>query len=228
MTPTWDVEQITRSTGARSALVTGGDNSVTVGRRGLYGYVLTNADLTLYDYVATAITTDATVDQKEVSALWVRAEANANLISILGTLLTETVGGYLAAAFKKLFDVAAPVLTVASVNQTGDAYAAANTRLPAALVGGRVDASVGAVANDAITAAALSDDAIDAILDETIESTYTLRQIVRILAAANAGKLSGAGTTNPKFKGLDGTTTRIDATTDDDGNRTAVVLDGTE
>lgn len=39
---------------------------------------------------------------------------------ILGTALTETVGGYLAAAFKKLFDVATPVLTAASVNQSAD------------------------------------------------------------------------------------------------------------
>lgn len=36
------------------------------------------------------------------------------------------------------------------------------TRLPAALVGGRIDASVGAVANNAITAAAIADGAIDA------------------------------------------------------------------
>lgn len=46
-----------------------------------------------------------------------------NLVSILGTSLTETVGGYLAAGFKKLFDVASPALTMASVNQTGDSYA---------------------------------------------------------------------------------------------------------
>lgn len=47
----------------------------------------------------------------------------SNLIQILASTLTETVGGYLAAAFKKLFDVAAPVFTTASVNQTGDSFA---------------------------------------------------------------------------------------------------------
>ena len=46
-----------------------------------------------------------------------------DLKQILGTALTETVGGYLAAAFKKLFDIETPVLTAASVNQGGDAYA---------------------------------------------------------------------------------------------------------
>jgi hypothetical protein len=39
---------------------------------------------------------------------------------ILATALTETSAGYLAAGFKKLFDVASPVLTAASVNQSRD------------------------------------------------------------------------------------------------------------
>ena len=47
-----------------------------------------------------------------------------DVVKVLGTALTETSGGYLAAGFKKLFDVASPVLTAASVNQTGDAFAA--------------------------------------------------------------------------------------------------------
>lgn len=46
----------------------------------------------------------------------------SKLKGVLTTLLTETSTGYLAAAFKKLFDVASPVLTAASVNQTGNAY----------------------------------------------------------------------------------------------------------
>lgn len=46
----------------------------------------------------------------------------ANLGAILNTTLTETVPGYLAAAFKKLLDVATPVFTAASVNQTGDSF----------------------------------------------------------------------------------------------------------
>jgi len=48
---------------------------------------------------------------------------DANLELILGTQLTETSAGYLAAAFKKFLDIAAPVFTAASVNQTGDNFA---------------------------------------------------------------------------------------------------------
>ena len=66
-----------------------------------------------------------------------------DLKQILGTTLTETVGGYLAAAFKKLFDIETPVLTAASVNQTGDAYARLGS--PA---GASVSADIAAVKTD--------------------------------------------------------------------------------
>lgn len=44
----------------------------------------------------------------------------ANLIQILGTGLTESVAGYLAVGLKKLLDVASPVFTLASKNQSAD------------------------------------------------------------------------------------------------------------
>lgn len=97
LTVTWDIERITRSDGTRSALVTGGANSVTIGRRGLYGYVLTGADLLTYDYVATAITADSTVDMQEVAALWTFwalswhdvATAGLTLAGSFGKLVTD-------------------------------------------------------------------------------------------------------------------------------------------
>ena len=47
---------------------------------------------------------------------------SVDLGKILGTALTEGAAGRLAAAFITLFNVTAPVLTAASVNQTGDAF----------------------------------------------------------------------------------------------------------
>lgn len=47
-----------------------------------------------------------------------------DLQKILTSALSETSAGYLSAAFKKFLDVATPVFTAASVNQTGDGYAA--------------------------------------------------------------------------------------------------------
>lgn len=66
----------------------------------------------------------------------------ANLAQILGTALTETAG-QIAAAFKKVFDVASATFTALSVNQTGDAYA----RLGAP-AGASVSADVAAVKSD--------------------------------------------------------------------------------
>jgi hypothetical protein len=102
---------------------------------------------------------------------------DVSLKAILGTTLTETAG-QIAAGFKKLLDVAAPVFTLTSVNQTGDGFArlgapagasasadiaAVKAVLPAALIGGRMDASVGAVAAGAIAAAAFAANALDAV-----------------------------------------------------------------
>ena len=66
---TWDIETLTLADGTRNALVTGGATDVTIGRRGLYGYRLTGADLSLYQYVATAITATTTVDAQEIAAI---------------------------------------------------------------------------------------------------------------------------------------------------------------
>lgn len=75
----------------------------------------------------------------------------ADMRAILGTALTETTG-YLAAGFKKLFNVATPVFTAASVDQTGDAYAKTVTILADTaelqtdwVNGGRLDLIVDAI-----------------------------------------------------------------------------------
>ncbi len=58
----------------------------------------------------------------------------------------------------------------------------------------------------------------------TIEAGINLRQAVSLVLAALAGKASGLNANAPVFKGANGTTTRISATTDASGNRTAVTL----
>lgn len=66
----------------------------------------------------------------------------------------------------------------------------------------------------------------DAVWDELMETGYTARETVRIMAAALAGKLSGADTTNIKVRDLNDTKDRIDATVTAEGNRSSVTLDG--
>jgi len=87
---------------------------------------------------------------------------------------------------------------------------------------------VASIATDAITAAALKADAVteiaDAILDEAVVGSYTLRQLLKVMAAALAGKATGGGTTTVTFRGVDDTSDVIVATVDANGNRSAVTL----
>lgn len=51
------------------------------------------------------------------------ALVKSDMVDIKGTAVTESGAGRLAAAFSTQYDVAAPVFTAASVNQTGDSFA---------------------------------------------------------------------------------------------------------
>lgn len=93
---------------------------------------------------------------------------------------------------------------------------------------GTAGVAVASIANDAITAAAIKADAgaeiADAILDEVVVGSYTLRQLLKVMAAALAGKATGGGTTTVTFRGVDDTSDVIVATVDANGNRSEVVL----
>lgn len=130
------------------------------------------------------------------AALTANGNMKSSLLEIISTALTEGAAGRLKAAWTTLLDVASPVFTVASVNQTGDAYAKVDTevadiqaRLPAALVGGRMDASVGAMAANVLTATAINADAITAakIADGAIDAaTFAAGAINAAAIAADA------------------------------------------
>ena len=76
----------------------------------------------------------------------------------------------------------------------------------------------------AVQGVSLTATGVDAIHDEVVDGSLTHRQSIRLANSANAGKLSGAATTNVKIRDLADTKDRVDATVDGDGNRTAVVL----
>jgi hypothetical protein len=64
----------------------------------------------------------------------------------------------------------------------------------------------------------------DAVHDEVVDGTVTFRQSTRIQNSSCAGEVSGAATTTILIRDLGDTKTRLTATVDADGNRTAVVL----
>jgi hypothetical protein len=72
-------------------------------------------------------------------------------------------------------------------------------------------------------------DIADAILDRLsgVEEGLTLRQAMRLIVAAAAGKVSGATTTTVTIRNVQDTKTVITATVDGAGNRTALSYDVT-
>lgn len=60
------------------------------------------------------------------------------------------------------------------------------------------------------------------VLSTLVESSYTLKDIMRLGAALLVGKRSGGGTTGILFTGLDGATTRVTFSVDGSGNSLTV------
>lgn len=191
-------------------------------------------------------------------------------------------------------DIAAVKTETASIqSDTNDIQA----RLPGALVSGRIDSSVGAMASNVLTAAALATDAVNEIVDQAwdeaiaghltagstglalnsagaagdpwstalpgaygagtagkivgdnlnapvgdvptavenatelldqaagVETSRTVRQAMRLMLAALAGRISGAATTTVTIRDTNNTKNRIVADVDSNGNRTAVTYD---
>jgi len=80
-----------------------------------------------------------------------------------------------------------------------------------------------AQAGDAMT---LTSGAVDAILDEAVEGTVTLRQALRVVLSVLAGKVSGAPTGPLVYRDLGDTKARVTGVVDVNGNRTSVTVDG--
>jgi len=66
----------------------------------------------------------------------------------------------------------------------------------------------------------------DQVWSNKIEGTFTSAEVLRIMSAALAGKASGLDSAAPVFRDINDTVDRITATTDSNGNRTAVTLVG--
>jgi hypothetical protein len=165
--------------------------------------------------------------------------------------LTDKVGYALSAAgVQAIWDALTSALTTGGsigkliVDNLNATITSVKALLPAALVGGRMDSSVGAMqagvitapahAVGAIDAAAIASDAdneiADALLDraDAVETGLTPRGLLRLIGAALSGKASGMGTTTAVFRNaVADSKARITATVDVDGNRTAITTDTT-
>jgi len=76
-----------------------------------------------------------------------------------------------------------------------------------------------------VNVSTMSSGAVDSILDDPVEGSFTMRQLLRLMASALFGKASGGGTATITFRDLGDSKDRITATVTSNGNRTSVVLD---
>lgn len=102
------------------------------------------------------------------------------------------------------------------------------TRIPSALVGGRMSSQVGAMAVGVVDAAALATDAAQeigtAVVATTVDGSYTVKQALQIAMGVLAGKVSGGATATVTIRDVGDTRNLVVATVDADGNRSAITL----
>lgn len=187
----------------------------------------------------TANKVDATI---QAAADFAQGAADKVWLTVARSLTDKAGFALSAAGVQAIWDaLTASLTTVGSigkliVDNLNATITSVKALLPAALVGGRIDASVGAMANGVITApahsvgaidaAAVATDAVneirDAVINAAVDGTTTLAESLRLSNAALGGKASGLSTGSPVYRDLADTKDRITATTDADGNRTAV------
>lgn len=150
------------------------------------------------------------------------AQIGANLVGVGGAAITSS-GGYLEVDTKKWngTNVATPTVAGIPKIEIQDDGITANKVAASAI--GPSEVGTAAIDADALGADA-GVELATALLDLTdgVETDLTLRQALRLMAAALAGKISGAGTTTITIRNVGDTANRIIATVTSEGNRTAV------
>ena len=169
-----------------------------------------------------------------VAALTGSGSATGSIVAILNAVAAISGSGTVAATIDALAWATAGLTGSGTLAATR--YATGNmtadiqpfTELSPEALASAVWAAVASDNNDTGTMGEKLNDAGSASnpWTEVIEGSYTAAELLRIMSAALAGELSGAGTTTITIKGVDGTTDRITATVTSAGNRSAVTLDG--
>jgi hypothetical protein len=228
------------TSGAAGGVFIAGANAATSITTALTANVVGNITGNLSGSVG-SVTAGVTLAASAVQAIWDALTAALTTVGSIGKKLSDWVIGTTQTgdSFARLgapagasvsADIAAvKVDTAAILVDTGTTL---DVRIPAALVGGRMDSSVGAMAANVLTASALATDAAneiaDALLDraDAVETGLTLRGVLRLMGAACAGLASGLATATAVYRNaVQDSKARITATVDANGNRTAITWD---
>lgn len=170
------------------------------------------------DIAAVKVDTAAVKTQTDKLAFTVTNQVDANVLDWKSSTAPAMTGD----AFARLGAPAGASVSadVAAVKVDTAAVKAKTDNLPA---------SPAAVGSAMTLTSGERNSTADALLDRAdgIETSLTPRGALRLLSAAEAGKLSGAATTTVTIRNVGDSKDRITATVDANGNRSAVTTDAT-
>lgn len=203
---------------------------------GLHGFSIDTGDNTdagfyaagsFYNVVVNAVTVDGqtvvfiAATFRLVAAEAIAGKPKADVDAWLGTAAaTPTVAGvpevdvthWIGTAAATPTTAGVPEVDVTHFNGTAGTFAS-----------GRPEVNTTHMAGTAYATALAAE--VDAVHDEVVEGTTTLRQMLRGFAAVLMGKASGLATTTAVYRDIGDTKDRISATVDADGNRSAITRD---
>ena len=196
----------------------------------------TNGTISVYKANSTTQSTAGVTDTEDFDSLTgihhCRIDTSADAFyevakDYMVVLSAATIDGKTVNAVLALFSIQNRYPSVAAV-QSGLATASALTTLSGLVddLEGRLTVTRAGYLDSLNSGVPLSAAAVDAILDDVVEGSLTLRQILRILLAGVAGESTGGGGSTINFRDVADTKNRISATVDANRNRTAVTLDG--
>lgn len=162
----------------------------------------------------------------------VTARVTANTDQLAGQTVTAAAGVTFPSSVASPTNITAGTITtvtnLTNAATAGDFTAAMKASLNAAtptVAIGTGGITTSSFAAGAIDAAAVASDTIAEIWAHPIEGTVTAEESLRLANAANGAIVAGAATTTVTIRDLADTKTRVTATVDADGNRSAVSLD---
>lgn len=188
------------------------------------------------DILATPANKLATDANGRVTAASVASDVTISMTQALpATPTADTVGDALKSAATLEFS-GTNVKSAPQTNVTVGGYAAGQSPAEQVLstpanklatdASGRVTVGTNADKSNYTLATTEHTSIASAVWNFIAEGTYTMLNIMRLVASALFGKVSGAQTNQPVFRDILDTKNRISMTTDNDGNRTSVTLDG--
>ena len=161
-------------------------------------------------------------DVVTASAIAADAIGSSELAAAAATEIADAVWAVAARTLTAL-DEDSTTIDLDAAIRAALGLASANLDTQLAAIDDAVDTEVAAIkaVTDLLTLSAVA----DAVLDEVVEGSTTMRQMLRGMASALLAKVSGAATTTIAIRDLADSKDRITATVDADGNRSAVTLD---